>query len=192
LTETETTIKNPEREALRRRLAEQASGHEKAQGAVKALQIRLREREEEEKRRRVQFAEETKIVMREKGAAVARAQGAGQALERLRQEFVPLEVRHALSAAKRELDQAKLRLKHALSDLGGASTSLAELRERVKKVPSAAAAADLMKAVKAAEDAIAPLEARADEARGGVEHSEATLRQAERVFDAAMAAARAL
>lgn len=192
MTTTTTEPAIDEREALRRKLAGQAAGHEKAQAEIKALGERLKAHDAAEKARQLAAVAERKSIQKQRDAALARHKGASDALDKLRQEFVSPDVRQALSAAKREADGARVALRNTEADLGGARASLEELRHRVATVPSGASAADLKATIKRAEADLAAPEAKAAQARAGLLAAEDRLALAREAYDAAMAAARTL
>jgi hypothetical protein len=174
MTTATTTDTVGEREARRRSLAKAAASGDAAQAAVRATGDELRAHDEAEKKRRLEADAKRKEIHKRRGAALGRAQAAADALEKLRQEFVPLDVRQAVSLAKREVDQAKLALTHAEQDAAGARQALAEIKDRIAKVPSGAS------------------RARIATAKAALEAATTKLGLAQGACDAAMAAARAL
>lgn len=189
---TTTTEPTTEREALRRKLAKQASDGETAQAEVKATATRLRDFDAAERERVISAAAQRKELCKAKDALLARAKVAGDALDRLRQEFVSVDVRQGLSTAKREASSAAAAVAHAEQDLSGARRTLEELRHRFATMPSGASPADLRATIKRAEEEIAAPESRLAFAREAAQAAAARLALAQGAYDSAMAAARAL
>lgn len=179
------------REALRRDLAKKAAPLEALQSELKTWGPATVAREADEKARLVAFKKETLRLQGEKNAVQAKATAAGKALQQLRQEFVPAELRQAVSAADRSVGAARLREKQAREDLTGQQTALEELRHRVKTVPSSASSADLKASIKAAEAACAAPAARLESAAADIQGALAAQAVAQRAYDLSMAAARA-
>lgn len=181
-----------EREALRRKLAKQASDVVSVQAEVKAAATRLRDFDAAERERVISAAAQRKELGKARDALLSRAKVAGDALDRLRQEFVSVEVRQGLSTAKREAASAAAAVVRAEQDMSGARVALEELRLRFATMPSGASPADLRAAIKRAEDELAAPESRLAFAREAAQAAAARLALAQGAYDSAMAAARAL
>jgi hypothetical protein len=181
-----------ERETLRRKLAKQAADGESAQAEVKAAAVRLRDFDAAERERVLGAAAQRKELSKQRDLLFSRAKAAGDALDRLRQEFVSVDVRQGLSSAKREASSAAASLRRAEQDLSGARVALEELRHRFATMPSGASPVDLRATIKRAEEEIAAPEARLALAREAVQAATSRLALAQGAYDAAMAAARAL
>ena len=188
MTETQTD----EKEALRLKLAKQASQSEKLQADVKAFSLKLKERDAAEARRQALYAEETKRLAHDHAVLRNKAGAAGKALADLRRLFVPLEVRDAVKATEREVRAAQKRLADAQSQLRGERQALEDLKHRVKTVPSAAAPKDLLAELDRMAKAMAPSEAREAQAQEALEAANRAHQSAQADYDVAMRAAQAL
>jgi DNA primase large subunit len=181
-----------DREAERRALAEKAVHNAEAQAAIKKVMERLRAHEAKEKARALAAQAEARAISKELDKVRSQATAAASAVESLRQKFVPLEVRHALSAAARGEREALAVVTRTASDLSKARESLDRVKHRVKTVPSHAPAGDLLELVKREEDALASHEAAASFALEALERAKVEHATARAAHDAAMAAALAL
>lgn len=179
-------------EARRQKLAREAAEYEQAQAELKAHHEAFKVLDEAEKKRVESHKEALKGLLKERGRLQARTQSAGRAMELLRQEFVPLEVRQSLSAAARDERSARQRAERARQDMERGAESLASLKERAKKISSTASAAEIREEIKRVEDGQAGLEAAHAGALEGLALAEQRHEKAKAVHKAAMDAARAL
>lgn len=176
-------------EARRIELAKKAANHPAALAAHKAAIKALHEHREAMKAQRLRDEETTRLLERAKAATGNASTATGNDLEALIQHAGLDGLRRARKVAESAAASAAIAAEDARKDLAAATAGLHELRRRVASIPSPASGADLRASLRAEEEALAPLEARAlaktDEAKSAAESA----RVAVESFAAALAAA---